>query len=78
MYSAVSTNSKNVNGMTILTYCASCYDFRIGNHQNMRIVDLVPNAIRREEDSEVISWKCNRGDSCESECVYAKASGKRD
>jgi hypothetical protein len=78
MYSAASTNNNHVTGMTILTYCASCYDFRIGNHQNMRIVNLVPNAIRREHDSEVISWRCDRGDACESECVYSKASGKHD
>jgi len=50
-----------------------CYDYCYDNHTMKKTVWLVPHVIKYKDDSEVITWRCNWGTSCESKCLYAMA-----
>jgi len=50
-----------------------CYDFLFDNHQTKKTIWLVPHVIKYRDESEVITWRCNWGNICESRCLYATA-----
>jgi hypothetical protein len=54
-------------------HCGPCYDFCNLNYHSKRTVWLVPHVIKNREDSNVITWRCNWGNTCESACIYAMA-----
>lgn len=48
-----------------------CHDFSENGLRTRKSVFLIPHVIRREEDSMIITWRCNWGQVCESKCHYA-------
>jgi len=38
-----------------------------------KIIWLVPHVIKYKDESELIIWRCNWGNMCESKCLYATA-----
>ena len=53
-----------------------CYDFEKEALKSRRSIWLVPHVIKHREDSDVITWRCNLGQACESDCLYAMAKEK--
>jgi len=50
-----------------------CDDFSYDNNQMKKIIWLVPHVIKYKDESELIIWRCNWGNMCESKCLYATA-----
>jgi hypothetical protein len=73
MYSNASSNTNRRSLMAIMPYCAACYNFLKDEQQSKKSVWLVPHVIKHKDDSELISWRCNWGNVCQSECIYAMA-----
>jgi hypothetical protein len=53
-----------------------CYDFVMDGHQAKKTIWLVPHVIKYRDESEVITWRCNWGNVCESRCLYAMTKDK--
>lgn len=69
MYNNVGSNLPSQ--VAVLPLSGACYDFFKENKHLRKTVWLVPHVIKHKEGSEVISWRCNWGHSCESDCIYA-------
>ncbi len=54
----------------------SCYGFSTNSFRSKKSIWLVPHVIKHKDDSEVITWRCNWGNTCESQCLYAMNKGK--
>jgi hypothetical protein len=50
-----------------------CNDVKLNNEPTRKIVWLVPHVIKRKGDVEIITWRCNWGNVCDSRCLYAKS-----
>jgi hypothetical protein len=48
-----------------------CYDYFENGYLAKKFTWLIPHIIKNNEDSEIITWHCNWGNSCESACLYA-------
>jgi hypothetical protein len=73
MYANASSDGNRRSLMAIMPYCAACYNFLQDDRQIKKSAWLVPHVIRHKDDSELISWRCNWGGVCESDCIYAMA-----
>jgi len=69
------TGNTNKN-VTLTPKFGPCFEFVKDTMQNKRSVWLVPHVIKHRGDSEVITWRCSLGQSCESDCLYAMAKEK--
>jgi hypothetical protein len=49
----------------------ACYDYFGNGYNAKKSAWLIPHVIKYKEDSEIITWRCNWGDTCESTCLYA-------
>ena len=78
MYANASSSINRRSLMAIMPYCAACYNFQQGDHQIKKSVWLVPHVIKHKDNSELISWRCNWGNVCESECIYAMAKDRAE
>ncbi len=68
---------KNNRGLfAFMPQSSSCFDFIQSNRRFRKNAWMVPHVIKHKEDSELISWRCNWGSACESDCMYAMAKGK--
>jgi hypothetical protein len=50
-----------------------CFNFMHDSQRLRRSAWLVPHVVRHKEDSELVSWRCNWGNTCQSDCFYAMA-----
>ncbi len=55
---------------------ALCYDFLQADRRLRKTAWLVPHVIKHKDDTELISWRCNWGNVCESDCTYAMAKDR--
>jgi hypothetical protein len=78
MYARASSNSNRRSLMAIMPYSSACYNFVRDNNQTKISVWLVPHVIRHKEDSDLISWRCNWGNVCESDCTYASVRDRTE
>jgi hypothetical protein len=53
-----------------------CFDFVEETFRQKKSVCLVPHVIKFKEESEVITWRCNWGNVCESKCLYAMSKDR--
>lgn len=53
-----------------------CFNYLQDGHNSRRTVWLVPHVIKHKEESDIISWRCNWGNVCESSCLYATIKNK--
>ncbi|HSW58231.1 MAG TPA: hypothetical protein VLH15_07505 [Dehalococcoidales bacterium] len=53
-----------------------CFDYETNNFRQKKSIWLVPHVIRHRADCRIITWRCNWGNSCESECLYAMVKDK--
>jgi hypothetical protein len=75
---AINNIVKSINRRISIKPCSSlCYDF-IGNGYNTKKSTwIIPHVNKSIEDSEIITWRCNWGDTCESNCLYAMNKNKK-
>jgi hypothetical protein len=65
---------KHETSWMVLTPCSSaCYNYTRNGSLAKKTTWLVPHVIKHREDSDIISWRCNWGLSCEAGCIYAMA-----
>jgi hypothetical protein len=57
--------------ISLIPKSGTCYDFIGDNNRTRKSIWLVPHVIKYREESEVITWRCNWGNVCESNCLYA-------
>jgi hypothetical protein len=53
-----------------------CHDFVTNSLRTRKMVFLVPHVITHKDNSVIITWRCNWGHTCESDCTYANVKGK--
>ncbi len=63
--------------INIIPKYGHCDDFYKNNNSSRKTIWLVPHIIKYREDSQIIIWRCNWGNTCESGCIYSMAK-KRD
>jgi hypothetical protein len=63
--------------MVLMPKSDACYDYLKNNYRTRKNVWLVPHVIRKKDDSEIITWRCNWGGVCESECLYAMVKDRK-
>jgi hypothetical protein len=63
--------SINEHGSSLLPNSGSCYDYYDGRYRSRKTIWMVPHVIKFKEDSQIITWRCNWGNTCESKCLYA-------
>jgi len=68
--------SRSVSFLSLMPRSGPCYDFTRGGCQVKKSIWLVPHVIKHKENSEVITWRCNWGNVCESKCLYALGKEK--
>lgn len=66
------------NLVSLMPNAVTCYNFVRDDIKLRKTTWLVPHVIKHREDSAVISWRCNWGNVCESDCIYAMAKGKKE
>jgi hypothetical protein len=71
------SNNAPSRWINLMPHSNPCYDFQENNNRSKKSICLVPHVIKYKQESEVITWRCNWGNSCESECLYAMANEKR-
>ncbi len=70
-------NGFNPSYLTSLTPTSGpCYNFLKNNYATKITVWMVPHVIKHKDESEVITWRCNWGNVCESNCLYAMSKDK--
>jgi hypothetical protein len=74
MINELGINSQHI--ISIMPKSGPCYDFQGESVQNRKTIWLVPHVIKFKEESEVITWRCNWGNICESRCLYAMTKDK--
>jgi hypothetical protein len=55
-----------------------CNDVKVDNDPMRKIVWLVPHVIKHKGDAEIITWRCNWGNVCNSECLYAMSKERSE
>ena len=50
---------------------STCHEFIENNSRHKKSILLVPHVIKHKELSEIITWRCNWGSICDSECCYS-------
>jgi hypothetical protein len=73
----VDSSSAPSHWLNLMPHSNPCYDFMEKNNRSKKSVCLVPHVIKYKPESEVITWRCNWGNTCESDCLYAMANEKR-
>ncbi len=69
----------NIAGsITLMPKCGYCYDFQKDNYRSRKTIWLVPHVIKYREESQIIIWRCNWGNACESGCIYAMAKERNE
>jgi len=53
-----------------------CYDYQENGCKGRKTVWLVPHVIKYRDESQVVTWRCNWGNTCESRCLYAMTKDK--
>ena len=66
------------NLVALLPNAATCFNFVRDDIKLRKTAWLVPHVVKYKEDSAVISWRCNWGNVCESDCIYAMAKDKNE
>jgi hypothetical protein len=67
-------NGKEQRAFTVLMpNSAVCFNFVSDSKRLRKSAWFVPHVVRHRDDTVVISWRCNWGNVCESECFYAMA-----
>jgi hypothetical protein len=61
---------KSQSSIFLMPKSGHCYNFMEGNFKSGRTVFLVPHVITHRDHSEVIIWRCNWGNICDSKCIY--------
>ncbi len=62
--------------INLLPSSGPCYDYSNGSYTSKKNTWLVPHVIKYRADSDVIVWRCNWGNVCESNCLYAMVKDK--
>ena len=57
--------------INLIPKCGPCYNFKDDDFFTKRTVWLVPHVIKNKDESQIITWRCNWGNVCKSECVYS-------
>jgi len=57
--------------LSLMPKSGLCYDYQENNCKSRKIIWLVPHVIKYREESQVVTWRCNWGNTCESRCLYA-------
>jgi|DewCreStandDraft_4_1066084.scaffolds.fasta_scaffold31444_1 hypothetical protein len=73
---ATAQESRGFSFLSLMPKSGPCYDFTRGGSQVKKSIWLVPHVIKHKENSEVITWRCNWGNVCESKCLYAVGKDK--
>lgn len=55
----------------------SCYEFFGDGYRSKKSVWVVPHIIKNKDGSEIVTWHCNWGNTCESKCVYAMSKERK-
>jgi hypothetical protein len=76
MSATVGSNNHRRDFLTLMPFCSACHNFRKEGYVMIKAVWLTPCAIKYKDDTEIISWRCDRGSLCESDCIYAVAREK--
>lgn len=61
------------NFVALLPNSAICFNFVHAGTRLKKSTWMVPHVVRHKDDTDVVSWRCNWGNTCESECFYARA-----
>lgn len=64
--------------ISLIAKSGTCYDFIGDNNRSRKSIWLVPHVIKYREESEVITWRCNWGNVCESNCLYAMSKNRNN
>lgn len=65
-------------GLILSPKSSACYEYEQQSCKSKKSVWLVPHVISWREDSGIITWRCNWGNSCESRCIYATIKARSD
>jgi hypothetical protein len=71
------SNTKSQASIFLVPKSGYCYSFMEGNLKTGKTVFLVPHVITHRDHSEVIIWRCNWGNICDSKCTYAITKNKK-
>jgi hypothetical protein len=63
--------SKSQTSILLMPKSGYCLDYVEGNLRTRKTVFLVPHVITYRDHSDIISWRCNWGNICDSKCIYA-------
>lgn len=67
-----------VISINIMPKYGYCYDFLKDVYSGRKTIWLVPHVIKYREESQVIIWRCNWGNVCKSDCIYAMAKERNE
>lgn len=64
------------HSLSLIPKSLICFDFLEKTTRQRKTVCLVPHVIKYKGESEVITWRCNWGNVCESRCLYAMSKDR--
>lgn len=70
-------NTKSQASVFLMPKSGYCVNFIEGNLKTGKTVFLVPHVITHRDHSEIIIWRCNWGNICDSKCIYAINKNKK-
>jgi len=70
-------NSNHSRWISLMPISNPCYDFMENHNRSKKSIYLVPHVIKYKMESDVITWRCNWGQICESNCLYAMGNERR-
>jgi hypothetical protein len=76
MFTTAGSGNNRRDSMTVLPICSACHNYRKEGYTMIKSICLAPCGIKSKDDTEIIYWRCDRGGSCESDCIYAVAREK--
>jgi hypothetical protein len=59
--------------LSLLPNASICFNFMHDGTRLKKSSWMVPHVVRHREGTDVVSWRCNWGHVCESECFYARS-----
>jgi len=62
--------------LSLMPKSGLCYDYQENSCKSRKTIWLVPHVIKYREESQVVTWRCNWGNVCESKCLYAMTKEK--
>ena len=71
MNNAADAKARSVTAL--LPNSAICFNFVHDGTRLKKSTWMVPHVVRHKDDTDVVSWRCNWGNTCESDCFYARA-----